>query len=241
MKSMVRKWISTVVIFIIWWGLSLVIRNEVLLPNPWDVLARMAEMVQSAKFYSTCGITLWRMLKGLCIAGVLGILLGYTTTQCTWFGDVFYPIEMMMKTIPNISYIIIALIWIGSQNSVIVVGFFVIFPIFFANTQKAMLSLDKGYDEVASIYGVSTWTRFSEIHIPLIRSSLYAALQTSIGLGLKVCVMAEILGRVQQGIGFQIDFCRLNLDMTGVFAWTVWIILFSVGVDTIFGLFTQKK
>ena len=41
----------------------------------------------------------------------------------------------------------------------------------------------------------------------------------------QVGVMAEIIGQVQLGIGRQLNIARFNMDMTAIFAWTLWIIL----------------
>lgn len=45
--------------------------------------------------------------------------------------------------------------------------------------------------------------------------------------------MSEIMGQVQQGIGRQMNLCRLTSDMTGVFAWTGWIILILLLMDAL--------
>ena len=50
----------------------------------------------------------------------------------------------------------------------------------------------------------------------------------------KVSVMAEILTQVQIGVGKQLSFDRNMLDMTGIFAWTIWIIIISLLVENIF-------
>ena len=65
--------------------------------------------------------------------------------------------------------------------------------------------------------------------------------KTAAGLGLKVGIMAEILGQVRSGIGRSMNYARLNLDTAGIVAWTIVIILLSVLIDGIFSwLQTQR-
>ena len=45
--------------------------------------------------------------------------------------------------------------------------------------------------------------------------------------------MSEIMGQVPMGIGRQMNLCRLTSDMTGVFAWTGWIILILLLMDAL--------
>ena len=50
--------------------------------------------------------------------------------------------------------------------------------------------------------------------------SLKEGVRGSLSLGLKVGVMAEILGQVQPGIGHQLSRGRVNLEMADICAWT---------------------
>ena len=56
---------------------------------------------------------------------------------------------------------------------------------------------------------------------------IFEALKTGVGMGFKVCVMAEILSQVRIGIGREMNYGRLNLDISSVFAWTILLILIS--------------
>ena len=56
--------------------------------------------------------------------------------------------------------------------------------------------------------------------------------------------MAEILGQVRYGIGKQLYISKINLDMTGVFAYTIVIIIIGCLINLLFELiihFYNKK
>ncbi len=235
-----RRFLGILAILVIWWLLALSINNEILLPEPSLVFKTMIAQLQTGRFYSDIGYTLIRMLQGLFFAGILGISLGLSAAVNPKFEAWFYPLEMLMKTIPNISYIIISLIWLGSASSVVLVNFLVLFPIFYANTKQAVQNIEPPLIEVMRIYPVRLRTKIFEVYLPLSKAGLLSALESAVGLGFKVSVMAEILGRVQNGIGFQIDYCRVNLEMNGVFAWTFWIIILAILLDQLFKLITKR-
>jgi NitT/TauT family transport system permease protein len=52
--------------------------------------------------------------------------------------------------------------------------------------------------------------------------------------------MAEILGSVQNGIGRQINYCRLDLNTAGIIGWTVVLIVLSALINTLFGKINSK-
>ncbi|MDD6467405.1 MAG: ABC transporter permease subunit [Erysipelotrichaceae bacterium] len=235
------KWITVCSLLLMWYALASMLQNEILLPLPQVVFMRMLQDLQDPLFYSTIAVTMIRMLKGLAVAFLLGIFLGMCSGISKWFEAFFYPIEVIVKTIPNISYIIISLIWLGSEKSVTVVSFLVLFPIVFGNTKQGIQSIAKEYLDVVRIFPVPFSYLVFHVYLPFLKPYLSAALHTALGLGFKVSVMAEILGRVQMGIGFWIDYCRVNLDYTGVFSWTIWIILLVVLLEKVSWIGWNRK
>ena len=75
------------------------------------------------------------------------------------------------------------------------------------------------------VYEQPLWYQIIKVKIPLLYSYLIASFSSGIGLAFKVGVMAEILGQVNNGIGKKLQWSYLNIDMIGVFAWTLWLIL----------------
>ena len=53
--------------------------------------------------------------------------------------------------------------------------------------------------------------------------------------------MAEIVAQAQNGIGRQMNYCKVSFDMTGVFAWTGWIILLALIMEIFIHLILYRK
>ena len=53
--------------------------------------------------------------------------------------------------------------------------------------------------------------------------------------------MAEILGSVSPGLGRQFQICRINVDMIGIFAWTIWLIIFLMIIEKVVKVVKNKN
>ena len=65
-----------------------------------------------------------------------------------------------------------------------------------------------------------------KVYIPLSIPFLRSALIDAVGLGFKVLVVAEYIAQTKVSIGRTIYMNKVNLDFTGVFAWTILLLLF---------------
>ena len=229
-----RRLITVLVIIILWEGLALLINNDILIPLPWNVFQQMLTNIVTPSFYYTVSVTIIRMLKGLIVALISAFILGVLGGIYPKIADYFSIINDIIKTIPNISYIIIVLIWLGSEGSVTVVTFFILFPGLYANILLGMNSLTQDLKDVMAIYPETLFNKIKKVYLPQIFPYLLSGLKVAFGLGFKVSVMAEILSQVKVGIGKQIYYARNMLDMTSIIAWTLWIIIISLLVDQVF-------
>lgn len=81
-------------------------------------------------------------------------------------------------------------------------------------------------------------------YLPLIQGYILSAIQTTLPLGLKVGVMTEIFVSTQYGIGKQLYLARVQIDMTSIFAWVLWMELMAflmIKLSDILIQFIQKK
>ena len=157
------------------------------------------------------------------------------------FHDLFYPILLLTRSVPNISYIIVILLWFGSESSAAIVSFLIIFPTIYSSLYSGLQHMDENLKRVVQLYPESRWYLLRRVYLPLLSSSIQASLSNGISLTFKVGVMSEIMGQVPMGIGRQMNLCRLTSDMTGVFAWTGWIILILLLMDALLHFAGRQK
>jgi len=226
--------LAIIVLVGIWEILSIIIDNSLLLPSVLEVGKRMLMDVVDISFYQAILNTLSRMLLGLLIGCIIGSIFGILAGINKKFEHFMRPIELISQTVPNISYIILSLIWLGQEKSVILVSFLVLYPLFYNNGKLSIKNMDKNLTNVMRIYNNDLFVRFKRVYFPTYYPYLINTLHQSISLGFKVCVMAEILGQVPNSLGIQIHLARVNLDTAGVFSYTCWIIILVFIIDQLF-------
>lgn len=239
MHRKVRITASFVLLLFLWQCLAVSLDNEVLLPYPAAVLQTMFMQLQTQVFYTSLYHTFVRILCGFSIALIFALLLSLLTYLYDWIADFFYPVLLLTRSIPNISYILIVLFWCSPKTSVIVISFLILFPSAYTNLYQGLCACPKAYLDVMKLYPGSRLFDVRHVYLPYLRSYLYTAASVGISLALKVGIMAEILGQANDGIGRQLNLCRLDLDTAGIFAWTVWIILMLFSADRLLLIIKQ--
>ena len=53
--------------------------------------------------------------------------------------------------------------------------------------------------------------------------------------------MAEIIAQLPQGVGRAINFSRIQFDMVGVFAWTLWLIVMILVIEGLLRRFIHDE
>ena len=232
---------TMMILLVLWQGLSMIVSNDILIPYPINVFTSLITLMGTTAFYTIIFTTLIRVLTGFLLSFMLGLVLSILAQRFIIFRNLFEPIQVLTKSIPNVSYIIIALIWLGPEKSVTAICFLVLFPIFYNNLLFAMDSEDRELKDVEKIYPESFWELTIRKTLPMLKPAILSSSKAAFGLGFKVSVMAEILGQVRVGIGKQLYLARINLNTTSLFAWTIVIILVCFIIDWIFDRLINKN
>ena len=85
--------------------------------------------------------------------------------------------------------------------------------------------MDRDLKDVILLYDESFFTKLTKIYIPECMHAIRGVVISCISLSFKVCIMSEVLGFVKIGIGREMYFDKANLDLAGVFAWTIIVIM----------------
>lgn len=231
---------AIVVLLVVWQLTAQRLDNDILIPYPQAVLQIMLRQFTDPQFYEVSGFTLMRAVNGFLIALIVALVCAYMAYVSHIFADLFYPILLLTRSVPNISYIIIVLFWFRSETSVMVISFLILFPTMYANLINGLQAMDTTLLAVLQVYPATLKDRLLRIYLPHLRPYLFSAMSSGISLAFKVGIMAEILGQVATGIGRQLNIARMNLDMASIFAWTIWIIIILFFLEHVL-TYVQKR
>ena len=223
-----------------WTAAAAAVSNDILIPSPWQTAVFLQQMLGKSSFYSAIGATVFRILCGWTVSLLLALGLSILCYLYPRFRRYFEPLQILTRTIPNVSYIIIALIWLGSEGVVILVSFLILFPIFMNGFLNQLDRESRDIRDAEAIYPETVKNRIFKRILPALGSEILSTGKTAVSMGFKVGVMAEILGSVQNGIGRQINYCRLDLNTAGIIGWTVVLIVLSALINTLFGKINSK-
>ena len=112
MKPSLRKPLLSLAVLLFWLGVwvlaSALVRQELLLPSPLQVLRRFLALAGTAAFWLTVGTSILRVLTGIVSAVVLGTLLAFLTESSALCKALFSPVMVLVKSTPVASFIILA-------------------------------------------------------------------------------------------------------------------------------------
>jgi ABC-type nitrate/sulfonate/bicarbonate transport system permease component len=210
------KYSAPIVMVIIWQILS---GTGVL---PWQKIPSPSQIILGFTELITVGLppgymlprhileSLMRVMLGFFIAAVLGIAGGLAFGWWSRIRDLFLiPIEMV-RPIPPLAWIPIAILWfgIGSKSAIFIIFLGAFFPILF-NTLLGVTSVGKIFVEASRVLGAKERDIFRSILVPGATPSIMMGLRIGMGIGWMSLVAAEFTGlKSGYGLGYMIMVAR---------------------------------
>lgn len=223
------------------WQLAALLLNEpLLLASPVQVAGRLFALVGEKSFWHTVVYTALRIIAGFFLGFFTGILLAILAGRFRWVEMLLWPFVVTVKSIPVASFVILVLIWLGSQQLSIFISFLMVMPVMYLNTLQGLQSTDKKMLEMAGIFRLTALQKLKHIYLPHLRPFLTGACSIALGLSWKSGVAAELIGRPNFSMGDMLYMAKVHMDTADLFAWTFVIILLSLLFEKLF-LFYMKK
>jgi len=217
--------------FIVWQGVAMLVNQAVILPSFSDVLIRLIQHLSSSVLYINLFYTLFRVMLGTMIAFMFSLLFAILSYDFKWIKQALSPLILISKTIPNITYILLVLIWFSRELSVLFVTILILFPVLYNQISISLMEINPELLELLKLYPETYYYRLIKVILPLIKVSLYEGLKGAMSLGFKVGVMAEILGQVQPGLGYLMHIARMNFETIDLFAYTSIMIIVVIVIE----------
>ena len=231
------------IIFLFWitiWQLAgMAVDNDIVLVGPGDVVCSFVSLLPTADFWRAIAWSFGRISLGFLLAFFAGICLGSLAFRFPVFREFLEPAVLLMKSVPVASFVILALIWIGSRNLAIFISFLVVFPILYVNSISGLKSTDRQLLEMAQVFRLSPAAKLRHICLPALVPYLISACKVALGMSWKSGIAAEVIGIPSHTIGENLYMAKIYLSTADLFAWTIVIILVSALFERVFLLLLQ--
>jgi sulfonate transport system permease protein len=182
--------------------------KPIILPPPSRVALAFWDLVNSGAMARHIGISLIRVLEGFGIAVLAGVGLGTAIGLSRTLDRVTDLIIQVVKPIPPIAWIPLAILWfgIGEMSKVYIIFLGAFFPVII-NTIDGIRQTDQKLVEVARVLAVPCGRFVRQVVIP----GAMPSIMTGVRVGLMVawmCVVAAELIAASSGVGYLIMDAR---------------------------------
>ena len=188
----------------------------------------LLELVRDSSFWASIFSSFARISLGFLGAFVLSILLGCLAYAFPLIRELLEPVMLLIKSVPVASFVILALIWIGSHNLAVFTSFLVVVPMIYVNTLSGLEHTDRKLLEMARVFEIPFGRQIRSIYVSQVLPYFRAGCSLALGLCWKAGVAAEVIGIPQNSIGENLYNAKIYLDTPALFAWTLVIICISV-------------
>ncbi len=232
--------VTVVMIVIVYAIISKVVGVELIAPSVGSTLKEFFAMFGKGEFYNAVGGTLLRAFIAYVLSFVLAFALAALTKLWKPLRRAFSPIVALIRVLPTMSLILLALIWFNSFQSTVLVAFCIVFPMLYTGFCDAIESVDKDLIEMSRVYAVDKRRLVTKLYIPQALPSVFTSIKSSIGLNLKLIISAEVLAQTADSMGLYMQLAKINLDTAVLLAWTIVAILLGGLFEGIVTLIQKK-
>ena len=231
----VRLWAAAFWL-LVWEGASLALAattggRMLLLASPVQALGRLLALAGTAAFWQAVAFSSLRILGGFLLACALAAVLAPLAARFQWVRDLLSPLVAVVKAVPVVSFIILALIFFSSENLSLLISALMVFPPVYLNVLEGIGHTDRQLLEMAEVFLIPVGRRIRYIYLPQVIPFFRSGCMVALGLCWKSGIAAEVIGTPSGSIGEHLQQAKIYLDMPDLFAWTLVIVLVSLAFE----------
>lgn len=223
-----RKLLVIMFWILVWQLGALAVDNHIILVGPWDTILALGRLIPDGDFWRSIAYSFGKITLGFLSAFGAGVVLGSCGYRLEVVRELLEPVMVLLKSIPVASFVILALIWAGSENLSVLISFIVVLPMIYVNTLAGLRSTDGKLLEMAKVFRMPVVRKIRYIYVPALVPYLKSGCRIALGMSWKSGVAAEVIGVPDHSIGEKLYMAKIYLDTCDVLAWTLVIIGVSV-------------
>ena len=218
----------------LWQVASSSLHINIILVGPLEVLQSLLSQILTMEFWKTIAFSFGKISLGFLLSFIAGIIAGGAAFRFPLLEDFLEPPMSFLKSVPVASFIILALIWIGSKNLSLFIAFLVVFPMIYLHTMAGFRSADKKLLEMARVFRMPPVKKLFYIYRPTLLPHLISGCPVALGMSFKSGIAAEVIGVPDHSIGEKLYMAKIYLSTADLFAWTLVILVISAAFEALF-------
>lgn len=196
-------------VLLLWQAVAVLrVLDPAIFPGPVAVARAAVTLAPPDRVWLHVQSSLWRLLWGFSLGAALGVLLGVASGWYRWLGSVVRaPIELL-RPIPPLAWIPMAIIWfgLGEPSKIFIIFLGAFFPIV-TSAYRGVTGVEPDLFRAAQTLGVTGWRLLVRVALPASLPDIAVGMRVGWSLSFGALVAAELLA-AERGLGFMIMNAR---------------------------------
>lgn len=227
MKRIVLTCLSILLIPVVWQLLSWQMAQPQLIPSFPDLIRALFRLVYSPGFLVSIGTTCLRACVGLLLSLAAASITAFLLNRSEGIRLLFMPWLSLLRSVPVISFILLALIFLNPEMIPLLIAFLTMYPLLTENLLKGLMNRRDSWKMLARQFHLNAWNRLFQINYPQLKPYLFSGLASAVGFGWRAIIMGEVLSQCVDGIGKRMKEAQVFIDVPELIAWTLVAIVLS--------------
>ena len=208
LENRILPFVSIALLLVFWQVLTMIGIGGKALPSP------VAVYNEAVRIFTTniAGKSIWmhifysvrRVLTAYLLAFVTGLPLGLYMGWNKTFDKIVKPVFEILRPIPPIAWIPLAILWLGiGEGPKVFICYVGAFVIFVLNAYTGMRYTDSLLIDASRTFGANRKQQFFNVALPASLPSIFAGVQNALSMAWMCVLAAEMVG-AREGVGFLI-------------------------------------
>jgi NitT/TauT family transport system permease protein len=201
------------------------------LSSPADTWDFFVKTVQTPSTYANLAATARRLIIGLFMGYIAGLLTAFLMYKSQWWNRFARPYVFIALSTPGLAFCLISLMVFGlSDFGVYMAAAGTVFPFVSISLLAGLNSIDAHLTEMTDVFRFSWFDRLWHQALPEMAPHLFAAFRNVHALAWKIVVLSELFS-TQIGIGFQYKQAFAYFSTKRLIVWAVFFIMMVMVVE----------
>ena len=220
--------IGVAAIVCVWAAASAIYNKPLILPSVADITVSFVNLFGSGKFYLDVATTFARSIICFVLSYFIALPLALVSAFSKTFASVFKPFVEVLRSVPMIAVILIALAVFSSSVLPVAVGFLMVFPLAYSAFYNALTNVNVALSvETCRLFKARNRDIVRYAYMPVLIPSGLLQAQSLLPLSVKVVVSGEVLACARQGLGLAMQSAQINVEIDKLTAYALIAIFLS--------------
>ena len=231
MKKGLISCVSVCLLLLIWQLIASSMDQPELIPSVPELIKALFQLFGTDTFYKSISATILRGISGIILSLGAAVMTAFLFARYELLYELFRPLLTIMRSVPVISFILLALIFLDPEGIPLIIAFLTMFPLLTENLTKGIISLRPGLFLMAAQFKINRKNKLIHIYYPQLKPFLFSGLASATGFGWRAIIMGEVLAQCNPGIGGEMKQAQVFIAVPELMAWTIVAILISYLFD----------